>query len=255
MIYQVLIFLSIICIVGLVLLRNSIKENRFFVLIPAGMVWGVCVYILLLNLISKLFPGPIGILISTFCLIILGIVTVISNIPKIPKLSGLLNLLLISFLILSVIYLARLKMTAILPVADSNMQWAYAASFARGNYPIKVPWQPDLNPNYHLGAYFLEGAILSFSKLPLITIHSILNTYFLIAGALFTMFIFWETKYFLRNIWLVLATCVLYISYGVVIFVLPGSDFLKNIPAFLTEFPLNIFAKGIAGASLVDLNF
>lgn len=256
MISQVALFLVTISTIGIILLKTTTSEKRYFVLLPAGIVWGVSIYIFLLNLTSKLLPGKGGIILATILLFSLGLGILIAyhknfKLASRFKLKNLISLLIISGLVLTTIYLARLKMTAILPVADSNMQWAYAASFARGNYPLKVPWQPDLNPNYHLGAYFLEGAILSIFKIPLITIHAILNTYFLIAGALFAMFIFWETKYSYRNFWHIIATLVLYLSFGVFIFLIPGQNFDFSI---FTTFPADIAAKGTAGAALVDLN-
>lgn len=268
MISQVVFFLLIITIVGIILLARITYEKRPFIFIPAGMIWGVTIYIFLLNLTSKLWPGKFGIILATVLLISLAIASLINYRKHFKlkfefKLQNLTYLLIISCLILTTIYLARLKMTSVLPVADSNMQWAYAATFARGNYPIKTPWQADLNPNYHLGAYFLEGAILALSKLPLplISIHSILNTFYLVAGGLFAIFLFWENKYTFRNLWFIIASAVLYVSFGVVMFIFPTGDFLKDIffrpnELFLslTNFPNNIFAKGGAGASLVDLN-
>lgn len=252
----ILLFISLI---GAILIRKFTKENRFFILIPAGMIWGVSCYIFLLNIISKILPGGVGIIISSLSFLALGILTFIFTKPKKIIFSGLVNFLTLILIVLIVFYLARLKMTSVLPVADSDMQWAYAASFARGNYPAKTPWQPNLNPNYHLGAYFLEGAILSLTNLPLITIHSILNVYFLMAGILFTIFLLWETKYYLKNLWLIIAALVTYISFGVTILVIPTLNFfslnnLVNAFTSLTTYPGDFFAKGIAGASLVDLN-
>jgi len=251
--------LLIIAIAGVILIRGFTYENRLFILIPSGMVWGICIYIFLLNFNAKFLPGRNGIILSTSCLILLAFFTYIFIKPKKIKFPNLINFLILSSLVLVVVYFARLKMTSVFPVADSDMQWAYASSFARGNYPIKAPWQPDLNPMYHLGAYFLEGAILSLSNLPLITIHSILNTYFLIAGSLFIIFLLWEDKYSFKNLWLILSSTVLFISYGVIMFVFPSGNFFNKISLqeFLlsfTEYPTTFFAKGISGASLVDLN-
>lgn len=262
MISLLYLILLIITAVGIILLRGLTKENKPFILLPAGMVWGVTVYIFLLNFISKFLPGQAGILLSTFCFILIGIVTLILTHSKNVKLKfpNFTSFLFLIALVILAIYFSRLKMTSVFPVADSDMQWAYAASFARGNYPIKVPWQPDLNPNYHLGAYFLEGALLFLSGLPLITIHALLNTYFLIAGSLFAIFIIWEYKYCFRNIWLILSALILYVSFGVIILVLPAQNFFKNsniLPETLltiTQLRPDIPAKGKAGASLVDLD-
>src|SRR3989304_7725660 len=230
MIYIIVLILIVIACIGIILLRSITNETRLFIFLPAGMIWGVSVYIFLLNIYSKFLPGQLGIILSTISLVILCVVAYFTGMKKVKlERPTITTLILVSCLILLVVYLSRLKMTAILPVADSDMQWAYAASFARGNFPLKTPWQAYFNPGYHLGAYFLEGAFLSLSKLPLITIHTILNTYFLISGALLAIFIFWEKKYSFRNLWLVITASVLYISFGVIVFIYPGPGFLEDI--------------------------
>lgn len=259
MIPLLILFLLIIAVVGIQLIRAFTLEERPFILIPSGMVWGVSLYIFLLNLVSKFLPGQTGIIVSTLSLLMIGLASSFYLHPlkiKFPKATG---FLILAFLTLLVIYFARLKMTAIFPVADNEMQWAYAASFARGNSPLMVPWQPDLSPNYHLGAYFFEGALLSLLNLPLITIHSILNIYYLVAGCLFVIFLLWDTKYSFKNLWLIIASLALYISYGVIVFVLPSGNFLNNIDFTnifysFSKYPADFFAKGGAGAALIDLN-
>lgn len=260
MISLLYLILSIITIIGIVIFRSLTYEKRLFINIPSGMILGTTVYIFLLNIFSKFFPGQPGIIISTISLLLIGMILLLYYHSRIiefqwPKLLNFLVLLSITILI---IYFARLKMTSVFPVADSDMQWAYAASFTRGNYPLKVPWQPDLNPTYHLGAYFFEGALLFLTGLPLITIHTLLNTYYLIAGALFTVFLFWKTNYF-QNIWLIFASVITYISFGVLILILPNQNFFQNLNIYqilnaVTQLPPNIAAKGTAGAALVDLN-
>lgn len=260
MIYFAVLILIIIALVGIFLLRSITNEKKTFIFIPAGMASGMVLYIFLLNVNAKILPGQTGIIISTVLLLLTGLVAYLfSKKVKLDRLN-ILTVLLLSCLILSVIYLSRLKMTAIMPSADADMQWAYAASFARGNNPIQASWQPDFSPNYHLGAYFLEGALLSLSKLPLITIHALLNTYFLICGSLFAIFIFWENKYSFKNLWLVAAAFTLYVSFGVIAFIIPGQNFLQSINpsdqifSSLTKIPEGVIAKGTQGASLVDLN-
>lgn len=259
MISQVVGFLLIVTVIGIIFLKGLTDGKKPLILLPAGMIWGLTVYIFLLNLTTKFIPGKAGILLSTICLLVLAPIALIFIKPRKIQLPKLATLFILSLLLLIVTYFARLKMTSVFPVADSDMQWAYAASFARGNHPLMTPWQPDLNPKYHLGAYFLEGAILSLYNLPFIAIHSILNTYFLIAGCLFTILLLWENKYSFKNLWLIIASLVLFISFGVILFISPSEAFietasLQDIFSSFTRYPADIYAKGGAGAALVDLN-
>lgn len=247
----------ILALVGIVVLRSISNEKRLFTLVPAGMIAGVVIYIFLLNLNNKIIHGHAGIVLASLQFVLLGLFLYIKFRKTFTKLESMritANIFYFGLIIL-IIFLTSLKMTTQFPAADASMQWAYAGTFARGNYPIMTPWQPDLNPNYHLGAYFLEGALNDLSNLKILTVHTLMNIYFLIASSLLALFIFWENKYYFKNIWLVLAASILYISFGVIILLYP--DIIQKQPTAgfnLEQLITAVPAKGTGGASLVDLN-
>lgn len=256
-----LLFLAVLTTIGIIILRTVTKEDRFFTLSAAGMVCGIALYIFLLNIASKMFPGRDGIGIATITFIFFGIYLLLKyrtrwESLKFPNLT--LLILSVSLILVSANF-SRLKMTTMLPAADSDMQWAYAGSFIKGNSPPKIPWQPDLDARYHMGAYFFEGALVHLSGLPFITAHTLINIFFLISGLLLAMFILWETKYYLRNLWLATAALVMFVAFGVIIIVYPNHNLIfnffktSNFESLLVP-PENIPAKGIAGAALVDLD-
>ena len=47
---------------------------------------------------------------------------------------------------------------------DVITYWGIATSFARGNYPAVLPWQPNYLTVYHAGAFLVQGAIQSLSS-------------------------------------------------------------------------------------------
>lgn len=261
MFFLLLIFLLLI-LSGTLLLKISCTYENNFALLAGGAIFGVTLYIFILNLISKILPGPKGIILSTFILLLLTIFLAIKYRIFLPKFSIHFNAKTIIplLIVLFIVYFAKAKMLTILPAADSSIQWAYAGSFARGNNPIMVPWQPDFVPGYHLGAYIFEGALDVLSGLHLLAIHGLINIYFFASGLMLSIFILWNKQYLYKNLWLTLAALVIFLAYGVVIIAYPNNNFLLNLksaPDFLInlkDIPENIIAKGTAGAALADLD-
>lgn len=252
MLSLIIIFL-LITLAGFVVVRTIIKEQDSFILLPVSQIIGVTSYIFLLNVISKIVQGKTGIIISTVTLIAFTIFIYLkykSDWVKLNPLRGK-SKLLFFFIIFVILILSSLKMFTMLPAADATMQWAYAASFARGNYPLMTPWQPDLAPNYHLGAYFFEGALFSLTGSLFVLIHTIFNIFLLFSGSLLVIFLLWKRGPFAKP-WSIFAVLLFFIAYGVIIVAFP--NFSQTQPIGLSELREAIPAKGEAEASLVNLN-
>ncbi len=257
----ILFFFAIITLVGIFTLRTVIKEDRPFTLLAAGMVCGTAMYIFILYAFSKISPGSVGIKISTIAFVLLGIYLLFKYHLRWQKLKFPNIALLILSIFITLIFtdFSISKMTTMLPSADSDMQWAYAGSFIKGNVPLMVPWQPDINARYHLGAYYFEGALVNLSNLPFMTIHTLINIFFLVSGSLLAIFILWETNYSWKNLWLIVAALVMFVAFGVLIIIYPNQNlifhlFESPILKSLLTLPPNIPAKGMAGAALIDLD-
>lgn len=224
LIYLILIFF------GFHYLRASTRESNLFRLLPASILFAIALYIFLLNLSTKIIPGKNGIYIATLFLMLCGIFVKARfkrSIQKLDK-SQSFSLLFCLFIYFVVIGLSFLKMSTSPASADSEMQWAYAASFARGDYPLRVPWQPDLAPSYHLGEYFFEGSLNALSGLPLRTIHAVNNFFLLAAGTLMLIFLFWEDRHRLNNIWLIISGLVVYLAFGIIVIAIPNFGLISN---------------------------
>lgn len=254
-IFFLVILFILLTLSGFVITRTITLENNRLVLLPVSQIIGVTLYIFLLNITSKIFHGKIGIILSLLELIFLTFYLYMKHkrqwtkLNPIPRNQKLITLL----LIFTVIIFSFYKMFTILPTGDSSMQWAYAASFARGNYPLMTPWQPDLIPNYHLGAYFFEGALFSLTGVSFLLIHTFFNTFFLIAGSLMLLFLFWKNKGFISNFWAIISVLIFFLAFGVITIVLPNFSSQIQIIDF-SKLKDIIPAKGTAGASLVDLS-
>lgn len=256
-----LIYLSL-TLVGFFLLRAFTKETNLFRILPAGALFAVAIYIFLLNLSTQIIPGRVGIYIAASILIFIGIFVKLrfkKEDIQLDKLKSS-NFILCLFIYFVVIGLAFLKMSTTLASADSDMQWIYAASFARGNNPIRAPWQPHFTPSYHLGEYFFEGSLYALSNLPLRTIHTINNVFLLSIGALMAIFIFWENKHQFKNFWLIISGLIVYLAFGVIIIIFPNFGLINSEQSLTTFFPTISSRNQIpskvdySGGGLVDLN-
>lgn len=230
-------------------------------LLPAGTILGMACAITLLNLNFHITPGNGKVVISIFELFAVGLFVFIKfksrwirlNIPK--------NLFYIWIPVLLVIFLLIFKrMANILPAADNSLQWSYGAVFARGNYPLMSPWQPDISASYHLGLYYLEAVLQKFTGLSFPFINALLNTYLLLINLLLLVTLFWERKYSYKNYILIIAGLVTFVSFGVIITAYPK---IISVPDNTT---LSLFSldKVLAlipakqengGAPLINLNF
>lgn len=255
MFFLIIIFL-IITLAGYALVRTITKETDSLILLPVSQIVGSAFYIFLLNLVSKIFPGPIGIIISTLGLIILIIFLFIKYKSTWVKLNPLsINSKFLAFITICIIFiLSVVKMFTILPAADSSMQWAYAASFTRGNHPLMTPWQPDLTPNYHLGAYFLEGALVSLTGTTFILVHTMFNIYLLLAGSLTVIFFLWKKGGAYVKLWAIFSALIFFIACGVIIIAFPNFSSSHSQLIELSKLREVIPAKGEADAALVNLN-
>ena len=257
-----LIFLLLLTCYGIILIRSLLSEDRWFILIPAGSFLAVSVYIFLLNLNYHFFPGSFGIVLSNFEIFFLSLFCLMKFRKSWTKTIFTKDNQTIFLIILIIICfsLSALRMVNTLTMSDSAIQWAYAASFSRGNYPLMVPWQSDITPNYHLGAYFFEGSLQYLSNLSFTATHALINTFFFANNLLFSIFLFWKGRNLLQNLPLVGASLILFISFGIITTFYPNPNFSNHLqiisPANLDKLLALIPAKQPnGGAPLVDLNF
>lgn len=96
------------------------------------------------------------------------------------KISLLLGLIIIGYL-----YAFFLIASAFDLGGDVDVYFSIATSFAKGNYPSYLPWQPKFLTGYHMGVFIVEGIIFAVTKLSIYTIHCFFSAY--IISALFLL--------------------------------------------------------------------
>lgn len=159
-----LIFFSILIWSGITILRRASSENRFQVLLPAGTILGIALYIFLINAVAHIIKGPFGFYLA------LGIQLVIAFFVKrvpaqaidYPKNHH--KLLFILSIFFFIPFLIVISAQGPANTADSFMHYSIASVFGRGDYPPHVPWQPDYISYYHLGVAQFLAALRTFTS-------------------------------------------------------------------------------------------
>ena len=169
---KVAIFFTILFSTGVVIIKRAISENRAQVLLPAGSIFGICLYIFLLNLTAHLIKGIPGFLFALLLQIILTflITRLIPTSPlTFPK--GKEAKIWIFLLFFWVVFLYQITAHATTDGADSTLHQSFAARFIRGDYPMHTPWQPDYIAYYHFGGAQLLGSLHALTGAPYYFLH------------------------------------------------------------------------------------
>lgn len=170
--------------VGIVYFRSFIKERRFSVLIPGGMVAGTAVFTLYLGVLSHLLKARQGIWIISVLYFLSGLLIFSRSRKKwkfkFPKVSLRNIVLLLSSLLLGLIFV--IKAGNAIFGGDATTYWGLATSFANGNYPQVLPWQPQFLTVHHQGAFLFEGALHAITGVEIRQIHFVFAAFIIAAG-------------------------------------------------------------------------
>lgn len=223
-------FLLPIIIAGIIILRKTSSIERFELLLPVGSILGILLFTFILNITSFYIKGLPGAIFSYLVLISLSILIYLKRgLSKVLYPNGKLLLL----------YIASLGFWGILLIwkgnyaligSDTNLYYAVAHTFIKGNFPPMTPWQPDLPLFYHLGASELLGAFYLFTGLSFQFLHLIFSTLFILCSVQIFIWIWGRHKDLLSFLLANLAGLVVFVSFGFLYLLLPNfSIHLPNI--------------------------
>lgn len=150
---------------GITILRRTTTDNRFQVLLPSGSIFGIALYIFLINLIAHIIKGAWGFYIAIVIEIFIAVL--IKKLVKTEPISFPKKRNYFLFLLTLITFIPFLVITSAqgpANTADSFMHYSLAAVFQRGDYPPHVPWQPDYISYYHLGVAEILGAMRAITS-------------------------------------------------------------------------------------------
>lgn len=160
-----ILFYLILFFCGITIIRRAAQEDRFQMLVPCGAIFGIALYIFLINLIAHFVKGTLGFYLALAIEILIAILTILKTQAEPISFPRDRNLILfLIYLLILVPFLIFMTTTSGAPVSsDAFMHYSLASIFSRGDYPIHVPWQPDYISYYHLGVAEILGALRSLT--------------------------------------------------------------------------------------------
>lgn len=169
---SIIILLFTLFFTGFLILKRVITERRIQLLLPAGSIFGICLYIFLLNLTAHLIKGVPGFLFALLLQVILTLL-ITKTLPSSPLtlLKGKEAKIWILVLFIWAVFSYQITAHATTDGADSALHQSFAARFIKGDYPMHTPWQPDYIAYYHFGGAELLGSLHALTGAPYYFIH------------------------------------------------------------------------------------
>ena len=190
-----LLFLIPIVITGIIILRKTSLIDRYELLIPTGSIFGIALFTFFINLFSFIEAGIPAIFIAFIAVIVLGTLTYKATIKtsSISFPTGKSLLLYLSSVLIWAIFIYWKGNNALIG-SDTNLYYAIAHTFLKGNFPPLAPWQPDVPLSYHLGASQLLAAFYLFTNLSFEFLHVFLSCFFILLCSQFIIWIWQRHK-------------------------------------------------------------
>lgn len=158
--FKVLIFTLIIFFSGLVIVRRATKDCRAQIIFPTAAIFGLSLYLFLTNALAYLIKGPLLFYISLTAEMALAYVihkkTAVQ--PLEFPIKGLKFFWIFSLIFWGILLFVITNTSPFNGGHDTEYQ-SFASLFARGDYPVHAPWQPDYLAFLHLGASQLLGSL------------------------------------------------------------------------------------------------
>lgn len=132
---------------------------------------------------------------------------------------------------------------------DTDVYFGITTSFARGNYPSYLPWQPQFLSSYHMGIFIVEGVIYAITQLSIYSIHLFFSFY--IISALFLL-ITGIAKSKHNSVVSILPAIFGIIMFGVPVILVGGySQYFSNLLA-LKDYPQYVDFMGSLASGTAD---
>lgn len=254
-----LILLLPVLLSGVLIARKITNLTRLELVLPVGCILGLIIFTFLLNIIAFLIQGPFKALVAY--ILTVGIALSLQKFMKsktddIEFLRGR-ELILWFVSILGWGGLVFWKAAHALVGSDTNLYYAIAHSFIRGNFPPQTPWQPDVSLSYHVGTSYLLGAFHFFTGLELQFLHLFFSSVFIFCSAQIIIWLVKRHKSYITFLLANLAVGTVFISFGFFYLVwplfpiqLPAISSINQLVLWLRDLPTVNHAIEVYGAPI-----
>lgn len=264
-----LFLLLILFFNGLVIFSFLTHTSNKLLKIGAGMILGQLGFLLILSISSYILKDYVAILLIFLAYFLLCMFLKIRFKKDIGHFfpfefssQKIFKLILIVYILLFIRILPSVSPQI---GSDAHIYDGIATSFARGNYPTVLPWQPNFLTVYHQGAFILEGALSRLGSINIDLMHRILAVYLL--SAIFFIVTGIAYEYFRSVLSMLPAIFGIFLFSGPIILTSGFNNFftefqnILDFPNFiysLSSYPnSSSFQKSLGGgaSSLVDLYY
>ncbi|MBI3103891.1 hypothetical protein HYZ05_03040 [Candidatus Daviesbacteria bacterium] len=245
MLFQLIISLIPICLAGFFLIRVATSIRRFELIIPAAVICGISVFVFLLNISAFIFKSPANIFIAYLLLILLSVFLWKNS--KNDLTIDFFNKKELVFYIITFIFWALLifwKANFALIGSDTNLYYAIAHTFLKGNFPLQTPWQPDVPLSYHTGASMLLAAFYFFTGLNFQFLHLFFSAIFIFCSIQIIIWLIIRHHSVISLLLANLLAATIFISFGFFYIVwpilpiqLPNLNSLSQLVLWFRELP------------------
>lgn len=251
------IILGLMAFIGTVAFRILYRDKKinWMTLVGGGMITGPLVFLFSLGFLNYLFRGQtfltilfIFFVISALYLVEKMKINLFSELfyPKIKDKKKSIKIAVLVALNILLIYVFVGKANV---GGDVLQYWAIATSFARGNYPTVMPYQPDFLAVYHTGTYWVMGLIYTLTQLDIDKVHFFFAFYILTSIFLFTTGMALKKHYSMLS--LIPPTFGLILFGGPVILTKFNYQGIQNIFNVITQYPtFDINVGSIGGGAI-----
>lgn len=210
------LFLIPILVTGVIILRKTSSINKVELLLPVGSILGLLIFTFLLNLIAFILPGPGGVIAAYLLVVILGFIIkkyFKSADKKISFPQGIRLFFWLAAIFVWGVFLLWKTGHALIG-SDTNLYYAIAHTFIKGNFPFLTPWQPDIPLSYHTGVFELLGAFYVLTGLNFQFLHLFFSAFFILCAVQIVIWIIKRHASFASFLLANLAAAVSFISFG-----------------------------------------
>lgn len=236
-------FLLPILISGIIILKRLSSLNRLELLLPAGSIIGITLFIFTLNSAAFIAKGFNGILLAYISIIVLA--ALLFRRQDFSKIYFPKNKHLILFITGFILWAGLIgwKGNFALIGSDTNLYYAISHTFIKGNFPPMTPWQPDLELSYHLGVFEFIGAFFAFTGLSFTFLHIFFSSFFILAASQIIIWIWKKHESYYSFLWANVVAAITLVSFGFLKFIIPIFPF--NMPDISNFHQLFLWLRGL----------
>ncbi len=245
---SVVLILVVVTVVGMIFFRFLVDCKKLTIIIPGGMVLGSSLLILYLGILSYFFKGQLGIWIIFLIFLTSAIFIYRKHKSElvVERLKINTKNIVIGLLVFVVSSIFFIRSGNAIWGGDAITYWGFATSFARGNYPMILPWQPQFLTVHHQGAFLFEGAVHALSGVDIRVVHFIFAAFIILGGFLLLWgYVSDKTK---KPILSIIPSLLGYVAFGG-IFIILAKNMVSSVPQLtIPDLPVISNFKDALGA-------